>query len=88
MLQFLSVIFAVSIVVALVYIILGMCNVVDDEVVPAAIFYIVLSCFLMGSVLSHKQKPIEFKASEYTLDLKVTEFQGQMDTTYVLTPKL
>jgi len=32
-------------------------------------------------------KPIEYPASEYTLELKITEFQGQADTTYVLIRK-
>lgn len=32
-------------------------------------------------------QPIEYPAADYTLDYKVTEFQGKTDTTYVITPK-
>ena len=37
---------------------------------------------------SERVKSIEYPASEYTLELKVTEYQGQKDTIYVLTPKM
>lgn len=31
---------------------------------------------------------IEYPAADYTLDYKVTEYQGRTDTTYVITPKI
>ena len=31
---------------------------------------------------------IEYPAADYTLDYKVTEYQGKTDTTYVITPKI
>lgn len=42
--------------------------------------------FAIGVAPKHEQ-PKEYPASEYTLEIKVTEFQGQRDTTYVLIPK-
>jgi hypothetical protein len=38
-------------------------------------------------VIDEGLQPKEFKASDFTLEYKATEYQGQMDTTYVLTPK-
>ena len=32
-------------------------------------------------------QPIEYPATNYTLDYKITEFQGKTDTIYVITPK-
>ena len=34
-----------------------------------------------------KVKYIEFPASQFRLELKITEFQGETDTTFVLIPK-
>ncbi len=31
---------------------------------------------------------VEYPAADYTLDYKVTEYQGKRDTTYVITPKI
>ena len=33
-------------------------------------------------------KPIEYPASEYRLQLRIVEFEGQRDTTYVLVKKI
>ena len=33
------------------------------------------------------QKPIEYPATEYELKLRIVEFDGQKDTTYILTKK-
>ena len=46
---------------------------------------IVLGVFLGNQTNSMKIK--EYPASEYTLSYKITEFEGQRDTTYVLIPK-
>lgn len=48
-----------------------------------------LSCINLGIVLLTKDysTPKEFPASRYTLKLKITEFEQQKDTTYVLIPK-
>lgn len=35
-----------------------------------------------------KYQPIEYPASEYRLKLRIVEFEGQRDTTYVLVEKL
>lgn len=42
---------------------------------------------LLTQVKDNKAKSIEYPASEYSLEIKVTEFQGNKDTTYVLIPK-
>ena len=36
---------------------------------------------------AEKKRPKEYSASKYTLSYKITEFKGQIDTTYVLIPK-
>ncbi len=36
---------------------------------------------------TNSMKIKEYPASEYTLSYKITEFEGQRDTTYVLIPK-
>ena len=38
-------------------------------------------------VQDNKAKAIEYSADEYRIEYKVTEFQGQRDTTYVLIKK-
>ena len=44
--------------------------------------------FVIGLIMCPEEPaPVEYPASEYTLELKVTEYQGQKDTTYVLIPK-
>ena len=56
------------------------------------------ACMLGSSICRHQIKksqeaeiiatqPMEYPAANYTLDYKVTEFQGKTDTTYVITPK-
>lgn len=55
-------------------------------------------CMFDNSICKHQIKknkeaeivatqPVEYPAADYTLDYKVTEFQGKTDTTYVITPK-
>lgn len=48
-----------------------------------------LGCINLGIILLAKDysNQKEFPASRYTLKLKVTEFEQQKDTTYVLIPK-
>lgn len=56
--------------------------------VPAGILAIV--SIMVGACASSKRiekKPREFPATEYTLEYKVTEYQGRTDTTYVLIKK-
>ena len=46
-----------------------------------------IAAIVLGALVSVqpvKSKPLEFSASKYTLSYKVTEFEGQKDTTYVL----
>ena len=62
-----------------------------DSIRPTAICGL-LTCsfwvaFLVSITKDDEKKPKEFPANKYTLELKVTEFQGQVDTTYVLIPK-
>ena len=46
---------------------------------------VVLACMIAER--RAKQTPIEYPASKYSIEIKVTEFQGNKDTTYVLIPK-
>lgn len=46
-----------------------------------------LALTIYASIRIDSRRPVEYKASKYSLELKVTEYKGQMDTTYVLTPK-
>ena len=55
---------------------------------------------MLGSSICEKQvnknkdaeikalQSIEYPAADYTLEYKITEFQGKTDTTYVITPKI
>lgn len=49
----------------------------------------ILGCINLEIIILAKDssKPKEFPASKYTLKLKVTEFEQQRDTSYVLIPK-
>lgn len=70
-----------------IFIILDACNGAE---VAFGVLEFVLGIFvilLSFPTKSEREKPIEYPASEYNLELKVTEYQGQKDTTYVLTPK-
>lgn len=42
---------------------------------------------LFQDIRGSKTKTIEYPASEYSFEIKVIEFQGNKDTTYVLIPK-
>lgn len=69
-----------------------------DTDLPDWVFFVSLSLVVISGVTfitlailtqfkDNKTKPIEYPASEYSLEIKVTEFQGNKDTTYVLIPK-
>lgn len=47
--------------------------------------FVILISFSLAK--SERVNPIEYPTSEYTLELKVIEYQGQKDTTYVITPR-
>jgi len=62
----------------------------DDTDVVLGIMVSVIGIFIIllpFLIKSETVKPIEYPASKYTLELKVTEYQGEKDTTYVLIPK-
>lgn len=44
-------------------------------------------CGIYKGTQDNKIKPKEYSASQYSFDIKVTEFQGVKDTIYVLIPK-
>ena len=44
-------------------------------------------CGIYEGTHNRKTKAIEYPASKYSIEIKVTEFQGNKDTTYVLIPK-
>ena len=47
-----------------------------------------VSSIIFGILSANHTKAIkEYPASEYTLSYKITEFEGQRDTTYILIPK-
>ena len=54
-------------------------------IITSIISLIVL--LMVNTTQVEKSTSLEFPASEYTLSHKVTEFEGQIDTTYVLIPK-
>lgn len=79
------------IVLGLLLVILGVIGFRVAESTGEAVFCFIASffgvvLFAIGVAPKYKQ-PKEYPASEYTLEIKVTEFQGQRDTTYVLIPK-
>ena len=62
-----------------------------DNIWPTVICGLLTCAFwvalLVSIKMNNEDKPEEFPAAKFTLELKVTEFQGQVDTTYVLIPK-
>ena len=46
-----------------------------------------IACGIYEGTHNRKTKAIEYPASKYSIEIKVTEFQGNKDTTYVLIPK-
>ena len=80
-------------IIGLLSVVLGIFAIFDSGDVAEivlGVLGIVLGIFVIlisFPLKSEKVKPIEYPASEYNLELKVTEYQGQKDTTYVLTPK-
>lgn len=69
-----------------------------DTDLPDWVFFVSLSLVSISGVTfitlalltqfkSNKTKPIEYPASKYSIEIKITEFQGNKDTTYVLIPK-
>ena len=45
-------------------------------------------CLYVNQTNLAKPVPIEYPASEYELKLRITEFDGQRDTTYILVKKI
>lgn len=90
MLLFFQILFLISAIVSCVTLVIGAFT---DNVTWAKIgfFGIIVWAFSLIMLLvidpKPKPKPKEFPASEYTLDYKVIEYQGQTDTVYVLTKK-
>jgi len=79
-------IFCILSLVAMIF-----CYYYYDSVWPTVISG-VISCIFWIALLYNMEKddnkkPKEFSSSKYQLELKVTEFRGQMDTTFVLIPK-
>lgn len=81
---------SVIIIVMLIAIVLAVKGILDG-----AIWLLVIDLFLLivGCVAFSKDtkkstiKYLEYSASSYTLEYKVTEFQGKVDTIYVLISK-
>lgn len=65
----------------------------NDEIVVrigTVLFFVCGVLTVVFAILSMHQQPEttkEYPASEYTLSYKITEFEGQRDTTYVIIPK-
>ncbi len=65
----------------------------DDWVFFIGLFLYMISgtsligCGIYKGNQNNKIKPKEYSASQYSFDIKVTEFQGVKDTIYVLIPK-
>jgi len=51
------------------------------------IFAVSLILGTMFNLDNENKKPKMFDANKYTLEYKITEFQGQKDTTYILIQK-
>lgn len=65
-------------------------GIADDA--GAAIILLILGsiCLFLATIIkdnTKKEKCFEYPASSYTLEYKVTEFHGKVDTIYVLTSK-
>lgn len=65
----------------------------DDETIVrigTVLFFVCGVLTIVFAILSMHQQPEttkEYPTSEYTLSYKITEFEGQIDTTYVIIPK-
>ena len=68
-------------------------NFAKDWIFTVGIILIIIggiSSIVLGVILGNQTNSMkikEYPASEYTLSYKITEFEGQRDTTYVLIPK-
>lgn len=65
-------------------------SIVDED--SAGIILLILGsiCLFLATIIkdnTKKEKCFEYPASSYTLEYKVTEFHGKVDTIYVLTSK-
>ena len=61
----------------------------DNWVIPIA-YTIAIAALVAGAIFSAKansKRPMEFPAEKYELKRKVSEMDGQTDTTYVIVPK-
>lgn len=90
MFLFFQILFLVSAIVSSVTLIIGAFtgNIIWAKVGFFGIVVWALSLIMLLLIDPKPEpKPKEFPASEYTLDYKVIEYQGQTDTIYVLTKK-
>ena len=64
-------------------------SIVDEDGASLILFIFAALCVFLSIVMkdAKKEKCFEYPASSYTLEYKVTEFHGKVDTIYVLTSK-
>lgn len=90
MFLFFQILFLVSAIVTCITLVIGA---LIDNIIWAKIGFFGIIAWALSLIMllvidpKPEPKPKEFPASEYTLDYKVIEYQGQTDTIYVLTKK-
>lgn len=82
--------FVIGIVLCLIYTAFDLDDVylfIGGGLMITSTILLVFLILIINITQVEKPTPLEYPASEYTLSYKVTEFEGQRDTTYVLIPK-
>ena len=88
-----SLIFTIAGAILLIigFIITGLCltDVIKTNVAPIITVVLGIACLIIGLITLPltPERPHEYPAKEYIIDVKVTTFQGKVDSTYVIIPR-
>lgn len=69
--------------------VLCLIDVIKTNVAPIITLVLGIACLIIGFITLPltPERPHEYPAKEYSIDVKVTTFQGKVDSTYVIIPR-
>ena len=80
---------AILILIGLILTALRVVDIIKSNVAPITTMVLGIAGLIIGliTVPLIPEKPHEYPAENYSMDVKVTTFQGKVDSTYVIIPR-
>ena len=80
---------AILMLIGLILAILCLIDVIKSNVAPIITLVLGVASIIIGFITLPltPERPHEYPAEEYNIDVKVTTFQGKVDSTYVIIPR-